>query len=46
MVGLEIDGFISKRSKGKSFSYFARKNLVDSTSNEKNENSNNVISFH
>ena len=45
MVGLEIDGYISKRGEGKSASYFVRKKFIDSSSNEKYENSNNGISF-
>ena len=45
MIGLEIDGYISKRGKGKSASYFVRKKFIDSSSNEKNENSNNGISM-
>ena len=45
MVGLEIDSYISKRGKGKSASYFVRKKFIDSSSNEKNENSNNGISM-
>ena len=45
MIGLEIDGYISKRGKGKSASYFVRKKFIDSSSNEKNEDSNNVISM-
>ena len=45
MVGLEIDSYISKRGKGKSASYFVRKKFIDSSSNEKNENSNNGISL-
>ena len=45
MVGLEIDGYISKRSMGKSAPYFVRKKFIDSSSNEKNENSNNGISL-
>ena len=42
MVGLEIDGYISKRGKGKSASYFVRKKF---SSIEKNENLNNGISM-
>ena len=42
MIGLEIDGYISKRGKGKSASYFVRKKF---SSIEKNENSNNGISM-
>ena len=45
MIGLEIDGYISKRGKGKSASYFVRKKFIDSSSIEKNENSNNGISM-
>ena len=45
MIGLEIDGHISKRGKGKSASYFVGKKFIDSSSNEKNENSNNGISL-
>ena len=45
MVGLKIDGYISKRGKEKSASYFVRKKFIDSSSNEKNENSNNGISM-
>ena len=45
MIGLEIDGYISKRGKGKSASYFVRKKFIDSSTNEKNENSNNGISM-
>ena len=45
MVGLEIDSYTSKRGKGKSASYFVRKKFIDSSSNEKNENSNNGISM-
>ena len=45
MVGLEIDSYISKRGKGKSASYFVRKKFIDSSSNEKNENSNNGTSM-
>ena len=45
MVLLEIDGYISKRGKGKPASHFARKKFIDSSSNEKNENSNNKISM-
>ena len=41
MVTLEIDGYISKRGKGKSASSFVLKKLIDSSSNEKNENSSN-----
>ena len=42
MIGLEIDGYICKRDKGKSASYFVRKKF---SSIEKNENSNNGISM-
>ena len=45
MVGIEFDGYISKRGKGKSASYSIRKKFVDSSNNEKNENSNNGISL-
>ena len=45
MVGLEIDSYTSKRGKGKSASYFVRKKFIDSSSNEKNENSNNGTSM-
>ena len=45
MVGLEIDGYNSKRGKGKSASYFVRKKFIDSSSNEKYENSNSGISM-
>ena len=45
MVGLQIDGYISRRGKGKSASYFVRKKFIDSSSNEKNENSNNGMSM-
>ena len=45
MVGLKIDGYISKRGKEKSASYFARKKFIDSSSNEENQNSNNEISM-
>ena len=45
MVGLQIDGYISKRGKGKSASYFVRKKFIDSSSNEKSENSNNGMSM-
>ena len=45
MIGLEIDGYISKRGKGKSASYFVRKKFIDSSSNEKSENSNNGMSM-
>ena len=45
MVGLEIDGWISKRGKGKSASYFVRKKFIDSSSNEKYKNSNSGISL-
>ena len=45
LIGLEIDGHISKRGKGKSASYFVRKKFIDSSSIEKNENSNNGISM-
>ena len=44
MIALENDGNISKRGKGKSASYFVRKNFFDSSSNEKKKNSNNEIS--
>ena len=37
MIRLEMDGFTSKRGKGKSALYFVRKNLIDSSSNENNE---------
>ena len=43
MVGLEIDGFIPKRGKRKSDSYYVKKYFIDSGSNEKNENINNGI---
>ena len=46
MVGLEIDSYISKRGKGKSTSYFVRKEFIDSSSNEKNEGSNNEMFLH
>ena len=39
MVALEIDAYISKRGKGKSASYLVRKKFINSSSNEKNENS-------
>ena len=39
MVGLEIDGYISKIGIGKSPSYFVRKKFIDSSSTEKNKNS-------
>ena len=45
MVGLEIDGYISKRGKGKSASYVVRNKFTDSSNNEKYENSNNGISL-
>ena len=45
MVGLDIDGDISKREKGKSALHFIRKKFIDSSSNEKNENSNNGMSL-
>ena len=45
MIGLEIDGYISKRGKGKSASYFVRKKFIDRSSIEKNENSINGISM-
>ena len=45
MVGLKIDGYISKRGKEKSASYFVRKKFIDSSSNEENQNSNNEISM-
>ena len=44
MVGLEIDGYISKRGKGKSASNFVRKKFIDSSSKYKDEISNNGIS--
>ena len=40
-----FDGFILNRGKGKSASYFVRKNFVDGSSNEKNKSSNNGISM-
>ena len=43
MVGLQIDGYISKRGEEKSASYFVRKKFINSSSNEKN--SNNGISL-
>ena len=46
MVGLETDSYISKRGKGKSTSYFVRKEFIDSSSNEKNEGSNNEMFLH
>ena len=42
MIGLEIEGYISKRGKRKSASYFVRKKFG---SIEKNENLNNGISM-
>ena len=45
MVALEIDGYTFERGKGRSASYFVRKNYIDSSSNEKNETSNNGISL-
>ena len=45
MVGLKIDGYISKRGKEKSASYFVRKKFIDNSSNEENQNSNNEISM-
>ena len=42
-VALEIDIYISKRGKGKFDSYFVRKDFIDSSSNEKYDNSNNGI---
>ena len=45
MIGLEIDGYISKRVKGKFVSNFVRKKFIDRSSIEKNENSNNGISM-
>ena len=45
MVTLEIDSYIFERGKGRSTSYFVRKNYIDSSSNEKNETSNNGISL-
>ena len=45
MVGLEIDGYISKRGKGKSASNFVRKKFIDSSSKYKDEISNNGISM-
>ena len=45
MVGLDIDGDISKREKGKSALHFIRKKFIDSSNNEKNENSNNGMSL-
>ena len=42
MIGLKIDGYICKRGKGKSASYFVRKKF---SSIEKNKNSNNGISM-
>ena len=44
MVVLEIDGYISERGKGKPAPHFVRKKFIDSSGNEKNENSNNGIS--
>ena len=46
MIGLEIDGYISKRGKGKCASYFVRKKFINRSSIENNENSNNRISMH
>ena len=43
MIGLEIDGFTSKRGKGKSALYFVGKNLIDSSSNENNEK---IMGYH
>ena len=40
-----FDGFILNRGKGKSASYFVRKNFIDGSSNEKNKSSNNGISM-
>ena len=45
MVGLEIDGYISKRGKRKSASYFVKKKFIDCRSNGKDEGSNNGISL-
>ena len=45
MIGLEIDGYISKRDKGKCASYFVRKKFINKSSIENNENSNNRISM-
>ena len=45
MVGLEIDISISKRRKRKCALYFVRKKFIDSSSNGKNEGSNNEISL-
>ena len=45
MIGLETDGYISKRGKGKSASHFVRKKFIDRSSIEKNENSINGISM-
>ena len=43
MVALEIDGYTFEKGKGRSTSYFVRKNYIDSSSNEKNETSDNGI---
>ena len=40
-----FDSFILNRGKGKSASYFVRKNFIDGSSNEKNKSSNNGISM-
>ena len=45
MVALEVDGYISKRGKGKSPLYFVKKKFIDSSINDKNENANNGISM-
>ena len=45
MFGLEIVGYISKRGKRKSASYFIKKKFIESSCNEKNENSDNGISL-
>ena len=45
MVGLEIEGYISKRGKEKSASYFVRNKFIDSSTTEKNVKSNNRISL-
>ena len=45
MVGSEVDVYISKRGKGKSASYFVKNKFIDSSSNEKSENSNSRISL-
>ena len=45
MVGLEIDGYISKRGKEKSASNFVREKFIDSSSKYKDEISNNGISM-